>query len=464
MNKREKMRWLSAAAGGAWAAWAACMALSIMPARAADVPFMTRAELEKLPLVSVADPKVVEGALVFPDVRTGIHLPREQVPAGEPVPAWLIVKSLTSEPQRGIAADFDLGGVGEKARAGGTARLQLARLKDGGEAEVLGDLKGKVDANTTRALLPAQGFLVNAGDVRNLSKSPLSIGQYRLRFWAEGQRSEATFRIVAGTEGDAPTTRPRSDFADLHQRDAAVLNWVGAFQGRPQARGGQMNWPLKNGYMALRSVEDLRLGMAMGVGDLPASRYYPRLADIPSQDEAVAITAKFVEGSTSKLQIKLTPLAFAAATRPATGAATQAGTMASTAPVTQAEVQLPAYPAIYLLVESLERPRGMRISSERQGGPNSIGNRFNLPYVIDAALPAEWTSRLNFTGKARLTVIFASEPIRGGAEQEGEGYDHQIPAQFNRGNRPITRRWTGVVRSAPLEFVIKPPARGAERD
>jgi hypothetical protein len=423
-----------------------------VPAFGAETPYMTRAQLQKLSLVSVADPKGADNALVFPDVHTGIYLPQEEIAAGEPVPAWLIVRSVARDPQRGIPAGFDLGVSGEKPRVEGTARLQLARLKDGGGEEIIADLKDKVGRATKRVLLPGEGYLVNTGDVRNLSEKPLTPGQYRLRFWAEGQRSESTFRIVARAGTMAASTGPgRSELAGLAEHDAGVLHWIGAFQGRPQAKGGNMHWPLRNGYLAPRSLEDFRLGIAMGIGNLPESRYYARLQDIPAHDDAVAITAKFAPGSMSKLQITLTPVSRttqpANATAPATGAANSG------------DVMLPAYPAIYLLVESLERPTGVRINSERQGGPNSMANRFNVPYIIDAQLPPDWTSRLNFSGKARLTVFFASEPIRGGMENDAEGFDQAIPAQFNRGNRVTGHRWSGIVRAAPLEFEIKRAGR-----
>jgi hypothetical protein len=395
----------------------------------------------------VADPKGIENALVFPDVKTGVYLPREEVAAGEPVTAWLIVRSLTRDPQRGIPADFDLGVTGDKPRVEGTARLQLARLKDGGGEEIVGDLKGKMAGggrSAKRVLLPGEGFFVNCGVARNLSEGPLSPGRYRLRFWAEGQRSEAMFNIVPRAGSVAAATRPgHGDFAELAHRDAGVLHWIGSFQGRPQPKGGNMHWPLRNGYLAPRSVEDFRLGLAMGIGNLPESRYYPRLEDVASQDDAVSIKAKFAAGSTNRLEITLTPVA--RTTQPA-----------ASAPAGSGEVLMPAYPAIYLLVESLGRPTGVRIQSERQGGPNSVANRFNVPYIIDAQLPAEWTSRLNFSGKARLTVFFASEPVRGGMENDGEGFEQAAPAQFNRGNRLAGRKWSGIVRAAPLEFVIKP--------
>jgi hypothetical protein len=456
---------------------ATLLALAASRLSAAETPAsITRAQLEQVPVDSVADPNTIENALIFPDVKTGVFFPNAEILAGDPIAAWIIIKSLAKEPTRGIMADVDLGLTGEKPRVDGTARLQLLRDKNG-KLEPLAELKGKIGRTSPRILLPPEGFFVNSGDVANLSQHPLDPGDYCLRFWAEGQRSESRFRIIARPSG-APAPAKRSALS-AEKHDMMVLNWMGALQGRPVLKNNLFQWTARNGYMAVRSIEDFRLGIALGVGNGSATRHFSRVSDIPVQDDVVAISCKLKDGSSDKLQITLTPVwpgvgeaATAPATAPAIAATTAPATAPASAPAEAAvpqrrrpvpvapipanEYQLPGYPALYLLVENLGPPVGVHIISERQSGGSPIGTRFNVPIVIDAQLPAEWSSRLPFTGKIKLSVVFAAEQVKGGLEQEGDGYDPAAVANYGRSLKPITKRWTSIVKSTPVELTVKP--------
>jgi len=147
---------------------------------------VTREELDKIPLESVMDPAPAAGSLVFPDSKIAVLPEAREFRAGEPVPVWLLIKSLAQQPERGFPMDVDLGLPGEKPRISGTARLQLLREKSPTDREVVADLKGDNARYARRLLVPPDGFCVNSGDVRNLTGGKLAAGDYRLVFWAEG--------------------------------------------------------------------------------------------------------------------------------------------------------------------------------------------------------------------------------------------------------------------------------------
>src|SRR5947207_2892558 len=65
---------------------------------------ITRAELEKVPLTSVMDPPAASGSLVFADAKTAVWLEGNEFVEGQAVPAWLAIKSLARQPERGFAA------------------------------------------------------------------------------------------------------------------------------------------------------------------------------------------------------------------------------------------------------------------------------------------------------------------------------------------------------------------------
>ena len=75
----------------------------------------------------------------------------------------------------------------------------------------------------------------------------------------------------------------------------------------------------------------------------------------------------------------------------------------------------------------------------------SNSSRFNAPIIIDAQLPPEWTARLGFTGKARMTVIVAADAVRPGVEQAGDGFDLNA---YSNGRGPRGAKRSGIVRTA----------------
>jgi hypothetical protein len=228
--------------------------------------------------------------------------------------------------------------------------------------------------------------------------------------------------------------------------------------------------------MAMQTVEDFRAGLRLGVGSGAGTVYYSRLSEIPEKDAVVSIAAKFVAGTPDKLQITLTPLvpflaegkaAAAATTGPATAPVAATAPAVGNAkverparrrvvepPIDPRELQFPAYPAVYLLVENVGVPVRLNFSSEQQNQRMAGSVRFNAPIQMEAELPAQWNARLNFSGKARMSVIVAAEPVRPGLQQP---YGYVAPVEAARGREVVGRRWVGILKSGAMEVELKKP-------
>ena len=84
--------------------------------------------------------------------------------------------------------------------------------------------------------------------------------------------------------------------------------------------------------------------------------------------------------------------------------------------------------------------------------------------VIDIKLPEQSGPGAYFQGKARISVVVASDPVWYGPSEDAEDNGGQILGT-GRPRAQAANRWTGMVRSAPMEVTLTKPGEGAgEKD
>lgn len=402
---------------------------------------ITRADVEKIPLdsriESAHDPADVYSPLVFADLRTAVHFTKPLYTPGEPINTFLIVHSTVQGLTRTVKAAVDFGAPGSLATVDGSARLQLVALQPDGGERIVSDIKppggGAARLAQKNVVIKPNDFWVPAGDVRHLVATPLAPGKYVLRFWLEGQRAEGQFEVAAATSAatapaaETPATRPDNP------AQALVFSLGGGWQGGA-AVGTADVWKLESPYPSLRNWSDFETALPLGIGDGPMERYYPRIADIPAADDYVGIAAQVVGKGMKEIKITLTPQAKGK--------------------------QIPRFPSIYLVLQSEKgaiRSRGYNERDYVQTGNYIV---FTKPITIDITMQNGNGPEQYIQGKARLSVIVASDPVWYGPVENGQEDDAMAlaPARVRPGSPAV--RWTGMVRSASIDVVLG----GADED
>jgi hypothetical protein len=428
---------------GAAAAWGQDTAPATRAAGAATQPalWVTRAELEEIELRSVMDPPVREGPMVFPDLQAGVRLEKATFGVGEEVRAMLVVHSLMESRTRAVKARADLGPAGGTAVVEGSARFELARKKAEGGEEVVGEIKaagGGATRLTQKAMVIKPGdFWVNMGDVRNVAakRGALGPGEYVLRFWVDGQRAEGAFRIA--TEAGAGQAGAPMQASAAAPAQGMVFAMSGGWQARKASPAGAKEelWPMESPYPSPRNWNDFEPALGLGIGEGAHERYFARLSEVPAKDEVVGIAAEFVGKGTRHLKVTLTPQAKGR--------------------------QIPRYPSVYLLVENLGEATRLRGYNDREYVQTGDAVGFSKPVVIDIKLPEQGGPASYFQGKARVSVVVASDPVWYGPSEDSEDNGGQL---LGNGRRVATSavRWMGMVKSAPMEVTLAKPGEGEE--
>ncbi len=413
--------------------------------RPAGAMWVTRTDLEKIDLRSVADPPVGDGPMVFPDLQAAIQFAKPAFAVGEEVRAMLVVRSLMENLTRAVKARADLGAAGGTALVEGSARFQLARKKAEGGEEVLGELKaaaGGANRLTQKALVLKPGdFWVNMGDARNVARDARNLGpgEYVLRFWVDGQRAEGTFRITADpAPAEARKMAPAA--AALNPAQGMVFAMSGGWQARRPTPAGakEESWPMESPYPSPRNWNDFEPALGLGIGEGPRERYFARLSEVSATDDVVGITAQFVGRGSSHLKVTLTPQVKGR--------------------------QIPRYPSLYLLVENLGEATRLRGFNDREYIQTGDSVGFSRPVVIDITLPEQGGPNTYFQGKARVSVVVASDPVWYGPSEDNEDNGGQVLGNGRpRAAAVAAARWTGMVKSAPMDVTLMKPGEGDDK-
>jgi hypothetical protein len=419
--------------------------------------WVTRGQLDKLEFHSVMDPPAGAGArpLVFPDLQTGVVFDKAEYAQGEPVRTMLVVHSMLASLTRAVRARADLGPEHGAAVVEGSARFELVRKKEGGGEEIVGDLKAAtagVNRLTQKSMVLKPGdYWVNMGDARNVAAAGkraaggnLAAGDYTLRFWVEGQRAEGSFRVRAGAEPRAAGGAEQA--ADKGAADEVKQGMIFAMSGGWQTRKAtpaaakEELWPMESPYPSPRAWNDFEPALGLGIGEGATERYYARISEVPSGDDVVKIAAAFVGKGTSHLRVTLTPVNGGKAGGPAR--------------------QIPRYPSVYLLVENLGQTARMRGFNDREYIQTGDSVMFTRPIVIDITLPEQGGPNSYFQGKARVSVAVASDPVWYGPSEDAEDNGGQVLGNGRVRAAPASR-WTGIVKSAPMEVTLARPGEEA---
>jgi hypothetical protein len=85
---------------------------------------------------------------------------------------------------------------------------------------------------------------------------------------------------------------------------------------------------------------------------------------------------------------------------------------------------------------------------------------FTRPIVIDITLPEQGGPNSYFQGKARVSVAVASDPVWYGPSEDAEDNGGQVLGNGRVRAAPASR-WTGIVKSAPMEVTLARPGEEA---
>ncbi|HVS72568.1 MAG TPA: hypothetical protein VHQ47_15030, partial [Phycisphaerae bacterium] len=410
--------------------------------------WITREQVEKIPLHSVVDAGAGKGAeasdaLVFPDVSAGVHFERAEFATGEAAPVTLVVHSSVPGQTRGIRAAVDLGGAGAVPRVAGSARLQLVKLGPEGKEQVVAAVnppEGEGQEVPEMVLKPDDYWVIR-GDVRALvpgarggGAGKLEPGRYVLRFWVDGQRAEGRFTVTADPAEVAATQGEPAVQAALLGH-TMLFSLSGGWQARKAAprNAPADEWPMTSPYPMARTLDDFEPALGLGIGEGADERYYGHVADLPAADDVVAIRAE-ADADGGHVKVTLTPR--------------EKGRM------------LPRYPSIYLLYDGLTEAPRVRGANQREFIQTGDSVAFTRPAVITITMPDGGPSSA-YQGKARLSVMVASDPVWYGPATAGDDSGGLVlgpngPARPGR-QGSAAGRWVGIVKSAPVDVKLAGP-------
>jgi hypothetical protein len=328
-----------------------------------------------------------------------VHMPQTRFAAGEPVPAYFVLRNNRDE-LLSLRSTFDLRGNYLHLHGNGID-LDVRDRKSGGS------VRGKELLSTgcgPRIDVPPDGFYCFRGDLNRLGGG-LSPGEYEVD-WRYGRFRAAAVAFTVLPPEAKPVARPDRPWA-LH-----------FFHLRPNPDDEQRRWPVA-GLDRVRSTDAMVAALAVG----QAGPYVPDVRQIPSRDAHIRADMRWMpyrDGDRVAVTLR--------AANP-------------TVPVRFREV-----PHLYLQVETPDdgrvppEPLDEALPAAKEGDRDLV-----TPVTIEAKLPAGWREWFD-APRARVSVLVASKEIE-------FPRDRAKPLDV-RADRRDPPKWAGVLRTDAVELPL----------
>ena len=418
------------------------LALGLLPvAVAAPVPpgagrpefgtngLLTRADLDKVVFDTkpardrgeeqLDDPKDAGGEKAVGPARCeydlAVHMPWTAFRAGEPIPAYFVLRNNRREP---LHLDARLELFGPSLATWNSCAIDLRNARTG-DAVPLIRRTGWQCGGGGLVDVPANGFYCVRGDIGHTTDgAPLPPGEYEIRWRCVRLVSAPTrFTVVKADE-------PKPQFVRRHAVDFYHLSPAGrtSLPGNP---GSPVVWR----ECRLDHVYAGALASALATGH--DGVYVPDLHTIPSADRLVEATLTW---------------------KPYRAGDRLAVTLRAVSPLRP--VVLADMPDFHLQLDADDKRLWDKVAEEPKGADHPRRGDLVLPLTVEFTLPADWRERTGVEGPVRIAVVVTATrpelPVGSAVRRIQAAQD----VKRLGGDQPPA--WSGVLRTAPVEVEFPP--------
>jgi hypothetical protein len=338
-----------------------------------------------------------------------VHMPWTKYRAGEPVPAYFVLRNNRGDP---LGLDARLALSGPEPTTWNSCGIDVRDAKTGKPVYVT-SRTGWACGGGALVEVPADGFYCVKGDLgRTAAGTPLPPGEYEVAWrYRALQSAPVTFTVhAADGKPTAAARRPAYRFYRLRPgRDDAEDSPRSPVVRRACDLGGVFH-------------EELSAALAVGEGTL-----VPDVHAIPAADRLVEARVEwkpYRDGDRVAVTLRAVP---------------------PHARVTFAEV-----PHLHLQIEVPDAAHAERAVEEKAADPKRRETTALVtPLTVEARLPVDWRDRARLSGAARVAVLVTAAEVElphGGARQQRTVDVRQAPGA----DAPPV--WAGVVRTEFTEL------------
>lgn len=340
------------------------------------------------------------------------YVPGARFAVGDPMPVYLVLRN-NRDATLGLHSSIDLSGAAPELHGGGID-VGVRERRTGKSA--IGTLFGATNCGGGSLVdVPPLGFYCVRGDLDRLCGG-LKPGEYEVD-WRVGRFRSAAVPFTVVTSDAPAAARAKEKAGHLH-----------FYHLTPGPDGTRFAWR----DARLESVRGEQMAAALAVGH--GGVYAPDVRAIPPADR--------------RIEARLTWKPYRDGDRVAV-------TLRAAEP--GASVRFAAIPQLFLQIETPDEAREAWAAEREAMREVREDGRADLvtPLTVEARLPDGWREHLGATGRARVSVLVASERAefpRGAAARLEKLQEQKV--ERDGGPRPVY--WSGVVRTAAVDITAAP--------